>query len=377
MMHHFLSNNRTELENRCRQKVAARSGRVATTQQLHDGIPLFLDQLIRTLQAEQSNSPSESRHISGPSGGGSALSEVSISAARHGKYLLDLGFSVDQVVHVYGDLCQAITDLAVERDVPFHVNEFRTLNRCLDNAIADAVTEFSYQRDAVAKATSLSESNQRIGYFANELRNLLGTATLAFSAAQTGNLSLHGATGSILERSLTGLEKLIVRSLEDLRSDALDHASLALYSLADFIHEIYSVAILTASRCGCSVRSLAVAPELALQGGRDLLMSAVANLLQNAFKFTQPGSEVLLTAYASGDRILIDVRDHCGGLGPGVADTMFLPFAQAGADRSNIGLGLTIAQQSVAACGGHLTVIDLPGEGCVFTISLPRHALLD
>jgi len=55
--------------------------------------------------------------------------------------LLQHGFTVDQVVHDYGDLCQAITKLAVDRGAAIQVEEFRTLNRCLDNAIADAVTE--------------------------------------------------------------------------------------------------------------------------------------------------------------------------------------------------------------------------------------------
>ncbi len=68
------------------------------------------------------------------------------------------------MVHDYGDLCQAITDLAVERDVPFATPEFRTLNRCLDNAIADAVTEFSFQRES-----RLSRQH--------ELRNTLATAS--------------------------------------------------------------------------------------------------------------------------------------------------------------------------------------------------------
>ena len=52
---------------------------------------------------------------------------------------------MDQVIHDYGDLCQAITELAFEQAAPFETKEFRTLNRCLDNAIADAVTEFTYQ----------------------------------------------------------------------------------------------------------------------------------------------------------------------------------------------------------------------------------------
>jgi hypothetical protein len=67
------------------------------------------------------------------------LSEIGTSAVAHGASLLGLGYTVDQVVHDYGDLCQSITDLAFERDAPFSVEEFRTLNRCLDNAIADAV----------------------------------------------------------------------------------------------------------------------------------------------------------------------------------------------------------------------------------------------
>ena len=79
---------------------------------------------------------------------------MGVTATAHGKDLLTLGYSVDQVVHDYGDLCQAITDLAFERDAPFATSEFRTLNRCLDNAIADAVTEFSFQRESSPAAPS-------------------------------------------------------------------------------------------------------------------------------------------------------------------------------------------------------------------------------
>jgi hypothetical protein len=69
---------------------------------------------------------------------------MGVSAATHATNLLALGSTVDQVVHDFGDLCQAITDLAFEPDAPFSVDEFRTLNRCLDNAIADALTEFRF-----------------------------------------------------------------------------------------------------------------------------------------------------------------------------------------------------------------------------------------
>ena len=67
-MHEFLSNNRDELIGRCKRKVEQRPKRAATTQQLTNGIPLFLDQLTRTLRAEEADDDAESLRISGPSG---------------------------------------------------------------------------------------------------------------------------------------------------------------------------------------------------------------------------------------------------------------------------------------------------------------------
>jgi signal transduction histidine kinase len=375
MMHVFLANNRDALIERCRAKVAQRPAREATAQQLQNGVPLFLDQLIRTLRMEQTSAPMNSRKISGPSGGGASLSEIGETAAQHGRELLSLGFSVDQVVHDYGDLCQAITDLAFERDAPFLIDEFRTLNRCLDNAIADAVTEFSYQRDFAVADRQAVQMNERLGFFAHELRNFLQTATLAFTAAKTGNLNLSGATGSVLERSLNGLRDLIDHSLDEVRAEAGISLQSRMFSVADFIAEVKYAADLVAQTRGCALTVSAVDARLAFSGDRDQLYSAVGNLLQNAFKFTHHHTEVTLDAYALSDRILIDVKDHCGGLPPGDAERMFLPFTQNGEDRTGLGLGLSIARRNVEANNGILSVRDMPGTGCVFTITLPRYAL--
>lgn len=101
------------------------------------------------------------------------------------------------------------------------------------------------------------------------------------------------------------------------------------------------------------------------------------NLLHNAFKFTHVGSKVTLRAHEIGDRVLIDVMDHCGGLPPGAAGKIFSPFAQLAKSTTGLGLGLglSIARLSVEADGGMLSVRDVPGTGCVFTINLPRHTL--
>jgi signal transduction histidine kinase len=278
MMHIFLANNRDALIERCRAKVAQRPAREASVEQLQNGVPLFLDQLIRTLRIEQTSQPMNSRKISGPSGGGASPSEMGKSAAEHGRALLNLGFSVDQVVHDYGDLCQAITDLAYERDAPFLIDEFRTLNRCLDNAIADAVTEFSYQRDFVVADRQAIEMHQRLGSFAHELRNFLQTATLAFTAAKTGNLNLSGATGSVLERSLDGLRDLIRHSLEEVRTATGVSAQSGLFSVADFIADVKYAADLAAQIRGCVLTVSAVDTRLAIRGDRDQLYSALGRL---------------------------------------------------------------------------------------------------
>ena len=374
-MYEFLKNNRDELTSRCREKVAKRPGRSATDRQLQNGVPMFLDQLIRTLEIEQTAATLDSQRISGPAGGALAASEVGASAAQHGKDLLALGFTVDEVVHDYGDLCQAITDLAVEQETPFQVKEFRTLNRCLDNAIADAVTEFGYQRETITADRLSKEANERAGWFAHELRNFLGTASLAFSAAKAGNLSLSGAAGSILERSLLSLSRLIEDSLVNIRAIGQPAEVLNSFSLSEFMAELASAADLAATAKGCLLVAPPVDVELAICGSRELLLSATANLLQNAIKFTHPNTEVRLSAYASADRILIDVSDHCGGLPSDAAEAMFLPFTQGGQDRTGIGLGLTIAQQSVLANNGTLTVRNIAPIGCVFTINLPRFAI--
>jgi hypothetical protein len=107
-----------------RAKVFARSTPPPTEAEIDHGVPVFLDQLGDALRLGLITSP-----------------EISKSALKHGHDLLRQGFTVSQVVHDYGDVCQAITELAVELNAPISTDDFRTLNRCLDDAIAGAVTE--------------------------------------------------------------------------------------------------------------------------------------------------------------------------------------------------------------------------------------------
>jgi signal transduction histidine kinase len=373
MMHEFLLNNRKALIERCRRKIARRSGRAMSKEQVQNGVPLFLDQLIETLKFEQTSDPLTRGENDGLSTSELPPDDMNRSAAKHGRELLILGFSIDQVIHSYGDLCQAITDLAYEREARFEIDEFRTLNRCLDNAIASAVVEYTTQRDFTSAHNTALEMTEKIEYLAEDLRSRLGTAMLAFAAAKASNLSLKGATGSVLEHGLFELRDLINRALAETRSAAGDSRCEEVFSVAEFIEEIKFAAELAAQVRGCSLLVTAVSPSLNAKGNRDLLYAALGSLVQNAFKFTQKHTAVFLNVHTRADRILIDVVDHCGGLPRGDTEEIFLPFTQSTSDRSGLGLGLAVARKNVEMNGGSLTARDMPGKGCAFTISLPLY----
>jgi hypothetical protein len=164
---------------------------------------------------------------------------------------------------------------------------------------------------------------------------------------------------------------LIAGALDEVRNGVADRSEE--FDVASFIADAQSTAELQASRAEIALHVPPVDAKLYVQGNRELLLAALANLLQNAFKFTRAHTDVTLSVHAFGDLILIRVQDQCGGLPPGSADKMFTPFTQRSEDRSGLGLGLSIARRSVEADGGALSVRDLPGAGCVFTISLPRY----
>jgi hypothetical protein len=172
----FIEAHRDELIGRCRAKVAKRAAPPPTEAEIDHGVPLFLNQLCREL-----------------SNGRSETHEISKSALEHGHDLLLRGFTIGQVVHDYGDVCQSITDLAVETNAPISASDFRTLNRCLDDAIAGAVTEFAREQDIGRDADT------------SELSGLVNSASAAFQSLQSGRVGVGGATGVVLGRSLLAL----------------------------------------------------------------------------------------------------------------------------------------------------------------------------
>jgi hypothetical protein len=213
MLHEFLATNRTVLIDRCRVMVGSRSEPKATEEELAHGTPIFLDQLIETLTLEEASHPQDSP-LTPHNARGEVACDLGTTAGLHGRDLFLEGFTIDQVVRDYGDVCQAVTKLAIETGVPISVDEFRTFNRCLDNAIAGAVTEY-VKHTSASNEGRYQSLNSRRRPIAQDLLNRLDTATLAVAAIKTGTASVDGPTTGVLDQSLREMRSLIDRWLTE------------------------------------------------------------------------------------------------------------------------------------------------------------------
>lgn len=369
MLHQFVTENRTELIRRCRQKVATRSVPPPTDEEIEHGVPLFLGQLVDVLRLGTVSSP-----------------EIRRSALLHGHELLLQGFTVSQVVHDYGDICQAITELAVQERAPISNDDFRMLNACLDDAIAVAVTQYAREKDQSAVDAEdarqqsavedeTSRSNTRLGYLAHELRNLLNTALLACDALKSGRVGIAGSTGEVLRRSLVGAAELIDDSLQNVRgTQGMQNSEV--FMVSAFMEDLKPAATLAADAQGISFTFEPTDEGLCIEADRQVLASVVMNLLQNAFKFTKPGTAVTLRVGGGTGRVLFEVEDRRGGLPVGEVDELFRPFEQRGQNRSGLGLGLPFSRWAIEGSQGRVYARSLPGVGCIFTVDLPQCAVV-
>ena len=356
VLHEFISVNRDEIILRCRAKVAVRSIPPPTKAEIDHGVPVFLDQLVRALRP-----------------GFLANPEIADTALQHGHDLLTQGFTVSQVVHDYGDVCQSITELAGEMNVSVSTEDFRALNSCLDDAIAGAVTEYGRARAQSTLEVEVARESERMGFLAHELRNLVNTAMIAFEVLKSGTVGPAGSTGKVLERSLLGLRALVGQSISAVRlSQGIQHRER--FPVSEFIAEVTSAAGMEAHARNVTLTVLPVDAAVSIEGDRQILAAVVSNLLQNAFKFTRPRSTVTLRVSTGAERVLIEVLDECNGLPGSKVSDLFRPFEQRGADRTGAGIGLAFCRWGADANNGRIYARNLPERGCVFTLDLPRVA---
>jgi hypothetical protein len=255
--------------------------------------------------------------------------------------------------------------VAAETHAPITVDEFRTLNRCLDDAIAGAVTEYTAQRDrAMAE-----EGTQRLGSLIDEIRTRVNTAKLSFELLKQGHVGVGGSTSAILGRNLRAVCSLIDRSFAEARLNSGSRRQ-ELVQVSELFKELEVGGSIEAGSRGVVLTFNSGEPGLHVRVDRPLMMAALAHLLENAFSYSRKDGRISLTTVADARHVLLEIADECGGLPASSAEA--LPLSSEERDGDHAGRGLDVVRRSVEACGGQLLVRDVPGSGCVFTIELPR-----
>lgn len=286
------------------------------------------------------------------------------ATARHGGERSRSGAPLARLVHEHGKLVRAALEVADEQGVWLGPGELRELLEAFDSTLAAAVSD--HQR--ACDRSQDEERADRLKHFSHELRNKLYTVTLAWSVLKGRKGEAGDESTAVVDRNLTSLVNFIDASLAELRDDRgqRDCGRVIVLELVD------ELALELSPEAAPRKLRFEVAPipaDLAVEASWAVLAETLGRLLHSAFRCSREGGRVSLRAKASGDRVLIEVEDESGGLGSANAHAVLAAVASRGAAP-----GAPPQQGTIEAYGGKVDLYDLPGKGCIVTLSLPRAA---
>jgi len=345
----FLTGHRDSIGRRWLARVRSQlpSEHVLDEQEILDSLFAFLEEVVKGLESEQ------------------PLPQLGADVAQaHGAQRQLLQRDIDDVVREYGLLFESVIDECRQSEVgPFRPDEYGRLAGLLNRGAAEAVRQF-----ADLQALELRrQAWEHFAFIAHEIRSPLQTARTASQLLRVGSNPQRAA--EVLERSLARLSETIDQALVDARLRGID-AGAPLHTEPTDLRALLSAAV-DDSRADAEARHISFALEAPRPVKADadprVLRSVVSNLVRNAVKFTRSGGKVTVRVSPG----TTEIEDQCGGLRPGDEERIFDSFRQSGEDRSGFGLGLAIARQGIEAHGGSVHVRNLPGQGCVFVVTLP------
>jgi signal transduction histidine kinase len=220
---------------------------------------------------------------------------------------------------------------------------------------------------------------QMVADIAHDLRTPLSVMQGTVEAMQDGVLKAN-------QKELKGLHteiRRLTRLVEDLRTLSLaDEGQLRLdmtsVDVASIVEQVIQSQTAKVNGLNVTMQS-EIAPHLApVNADEDRLVEVLANLLDNALRYTPPGGTVTVSAAQEASQIVTRVRDT----GPGIPEED-LPFVferfwrgdkSRNRESGGSGMGLAIVRQLVELQGGTITVESPKGEGTVFTIRLPANS---
>jgi len=270
----------------------------------------------------------------------SGVRKVTRAASRVGKN--DLGYRV-----LAGGEGQEIDDLANAFNEMLERIEglIRELKEVSDNIAHDLRSPITRIR-GIAETTLLGDTD------------MAGYREMAAVVIEESD-RLVGMTSTLLEiaRTDAGVAEFSVEPLD----------------MRGIVHEAVDLFFPLAEDREISIESEMIAGSFRVKGDRAMIQRVLANLLDNAIKFTPSGGVVTVSMVAAGSQGRITISDTGCGIGEKDLPRVFDRFYRCDKSRSTpgSGLGLSLARSLVQAHGGDITVKSTPGKGSAFTVSLP------
>ena len=352
----LLADRRAEILERWTQRIGREhEDKDLSRGELWDHLPHFFDEVLSALREEE-GSIAEAVAANGGT-----------ASVAHGTQRLRVGFDLIEVLREYEILTECILDEVDVVGGSISTRAFRRVQRLLNAGRAHAISAYIDRRDSEVARTH----SQHVAFIAHELRSPLMTAFLALTALRKHERTEDQWALGMLSRNLTALRELIDQVLTADRLAGQIQLTRESFDLRSLLEQVVTEGQLAAQQHHVEI-ALQAPEELPFSGDQRLLRSALSNVIGNAVKFTHEGSAITVRAGRHDGRITVEVEDGCGGLPQGNAEQLFEPFVQRGENRTGFGLGLAIVKQAVEAHGGQVTVRNVPGKGCVFSLDLPE-----
>jgi two-component system, OmpR family, sensor histidine kinase KdpD len=248
----------------------------------------------------------------------------------------------------------------------------------------------SLQRARLAEAAEAAKisaerallRNTLLASISHDLRTPLAAIAGAGSLIAQEDYSLNAdrrtTLGHLIERKARDMSQLLTNVLDLVQMEFGSRALRAdWHSIDDLVALALRAGEARLAQCRIELELPAGLPLILVEP--TLIVQILSNLLENAAKYTPPGTTVTICAAAHGENILLTVADDGPGLPPGDPEQLFEKF-QRGRSESNIvgvGLGLAICRAAARLHGGDIRAANNPGGGARFEITLPVSRQVD
>lgn len=343
----FIEAHKEELIERWEHNAVLRLHLDLGKSQLRDNLPQFIDDVAQALRSDRDRCRDAE------------------SARQHGRQRMRIGVDIRRLTEEMTLVGESIAELARDKGYAISQEDLPVMISAIGQGAAASVGAYAELRDRQLA----DQAAQHFSFIAHEIRNPLHNASLAAQSLELAPKPQRADCLARLRRSLDQLGELIDDSLMEARLYGEPRLRLKRLAAHKLVEEI---AADLADQATERRQTLAVSAEdFFLEADQHVLVSALANLVKNAVKFTREGGRIAVGARAENGRAVFTVADECGGIPESLVPRLFRRFVQATPAKGGSGLGLVIVKQAAVAHRGTVQVDNRPGQGCTFVLELP------